>query len=134
MANEIIKGLGFHHIGLKARDFEKSKKFYMALGLKPISEWGEGDGRVIMLDIGDGGIVEIFAGGGDSYSEEGKWIHFAMKCEDVDAAYNIAVKAGGVPHILPKTVPIDSSPVKTTLNVAFVKGPDGEQVEFFKFV
>ena len=31
MANEIIKGMGFHHIGLKAADFEKSLAFYKAL-------------------------------------------------------------------------------------------------------
>ena len=35
------------------------------------------------------------------------------------------------PQVLPKVVPLDSSPEKITINVAFVKGPDGEQIEFF---
>ena len=37
MANEIIPGMGFHHIGLKAADFQKSVAFYKALGLRKSS-------------------------------------------------------------------------------------------------
>ena len=36
MANEIIKGMGFHHIGLKVADFAKSRAMYNALGMKEI--------------------------------------------------------------------------------------------------
>ena len=39
MANEIIQGMGFHHIGLKAADFQKSVAFYKALGLKEVVGW-----------------------------------------------------------------------------------------------
>ena len=134
MANDIIKGLGFHHIGLKAADFEKSQKFYKALGLKEIVRWGEGEKEIIMFDIGNGGRIELFANGGDEFAECGKWVHFAMGVEDVEAAYNIALAAGATPHIAPKIVPLDSTPEKISINIAFVKGPDGEQLEFFKEV
>ena len=48
--------------------------------------------------------------------------------------YEIALKAGFKPHIAPKVVPLDSSPEKLSINIAFVIGPDNEQVEFFKEV
>jgi catechol 2,3-dioxygenase-like lactoylglutathione lyase family enzyme len=31
MANEVIKGMGFHHIALKCKDIEKSLQMYKAL-------------------------------------------------------------------------------------------------------
>ena len=78
MANDIIKGMGFHHIGLKVADFAKSREMYRALGMKEICGWGEGDKEIVMFDLGDGGRIELFAGGGDFLSKEGKWLHFAM--------------------------------------------------------
>lgn len=135
MSNELIKGLKFHHIGLKCADLDKSIAFYTeALGMKPYAAWGEGDKRIQMLTIGDGGIFELFAGGGDEYSNNGKWIHLAMEVEDVDAAFDMAVSHGAKPLTYPKTVPLDSVPEKMTINIAFVKGPDGEELEFFKLV
>lgn len=135
MSNELIKGLKFHHIGLKCADLEKSVKFYTeALGMKPYAAWGEGDSRIVMLTIGDGGIFELFAGGGDAYADNGKWIHLAMEVCDVDAAFETAVSHGALPLTYPKVVPLDSEPAPMSINIAFVKGPDGEELEFFKVV
>ncbi len=126
--------MGFHHIGLKAKDLEKSLRFYEALGLREIVRWGEGEKEIVMLDLGDGGRIELFANGGDEFAENGKWVHFAVCVEDVDAAYELALQNGALPHIAPKTVPLDSRPEKISIRIAFVKGPDGEQLEFFKQV
>ena len=134
MANEKIPGLGFHHIGLKAADFEKSRAFYAALGMKEIVSWGEGEKRITMFDLGNGDRIELFASGGDEYSANGKWIHFAMTVEDVDAAYAHALSVGAVSMMPPKTVDLDSTPMKISIRIAFVYGPDGEQLEFFKQV
>ena len=134
MANERIPGLGFHHIGLKAADFEKSRAFYTALGMKEVVSWGEGERRITMLDLGNGDRIELFASGGDEYSANGKWIHFAMTVEDVDAAYEHALSVGALPMTPPKTVDLDSTPMKISIRIAFVYGPDGEQLEFFKQV
>ncbi len=134
MANEIIKGMGFHHIALKCRDIEKSLAMYKALGMKEIVRWGEGEGLIVMLDIGDGGRIELFANGSDEYSVNGKWQHFAMRVDDVDTAYSIARASGFGEHTAPKVIPLDSSPEKISINIAFVIGPDGEEVEFFKEV
>jgi len=132
--NNIINGMGFHHIGLKVADFEKSKRMYQALGMTEIVGWGEGNEEVLMLDLGDGGRLELFAGGGDHLSKSGKWVHFAMMADDVEAAYETALKAGFLPLTPPKIVSLDSRPEKISIQVAFVVGPDGEELEFFKQV
>jgi len=132
MENKTIPGMGFHHIGLKAKDFEKSLRFYEALGMTKVVEWGEGKNHIAMLDLGDGGRIELFADGGDEFSENGKWVHFAMRVEDVDAAYATALAAGAVSQTPPCEVPLDAQPAPITIRIAFVKGPDGEVLEFFK--
>lgn len=135
MANEIIKGMGFHHIAVKAKNYEESMKFYTeGLGMKFMTQWGEGDERIAMLDMGNGDIVELFAGGNDKESIDPKYIHFAMKVDDVDAAYEAALKAGAKPKTAPLVAPLDSAPIKLTLNCAFVYGPAGEELEFFKIL
>ncbi len=131
MANDILKNLGFHHVALRCADIEKSLRMYKALGMKEKVRWGEGEGLIVMLDIGDGGIIELFANGGEHYAEEGKWQHFALGTDNVNGAYETALAAGFTPFIAPKTVPLESTPEKMTITCAFVKGPDGEQVEFF---
>lgn len=131
MANEIVKGMGFHHIALKAVDFDASFKFYTeGLGMKFYTQWGEGDGRIAMLELGDGGILELFAGGKEG--DNATYIHFAMKVDDVDAAYATAIAAGAKPKTAPKIAPLKSAPVRLTLNCAFVYGPSGEELEFFR--
>ena len=117
MANEIIKGMGFHHIALRCKDIEKSLTMYKALGLKEVVRWGEGEKLIVMLDIGDGGHIEMFANGSDEYSVKGKWNHFAVGVENVDEAYQIALDAGFQPLIQPKFAPLNSTPEKITLNV-----------------
>lgn len=134
MSNEIVKGMGTHHIAVKAIDFDASLKFYTeGLGMKYYTGWGEGNGRIAMLDIGDGSILELFAGAeGDAVNN--RYIHFALKVDDVDAAYEAALKAGATPKSAPKVVPLDSKPVKLTLNCGFVYGLNGEELEFFRVV
>ena len=135
MANDIIKGMGFHHIALAANDFEKAFKFYTeGLGMKLYATWGEGAGQIAMLDLGDGGILELFACGCNEETTKPQYIHFALKVDDVDAAYETALKAGAKPKSAPKVVPLNSAPTKLTLNCGFVYGPSGEELEFFRVV
>ncbi len=131
MENKKIPGLTIAHLALKATDFDKSYKFYTeGLGMIPYISWGEGDGHVQMLKFGSGaGILELFAGGSDAEAELGKYIHFAYACDDVDKAYETALAAGAKPLTPPKTVSLDSKPEKVTLHIAFVYGPDNEQIE-----
>lgn len=131
MANEIIAGCGFHHIGLRVRDYQKSIEMYRAIGLKEIVGWTSGDREIRMFDLGDGGRLELFSTGTENMPE-GCWMHFAMKADDVEEAFRTAVAAGFTPITAPKIVPLDSHPEKITIQCAFVAGNDGEQIEFFK--
>ena len=123
---------GFHHIALDASDFDKSVEFYKALGLTECVRWGEGEGRAVMLDMGDGGRIEIFAKGENRERVDERFLHLAFKTDDVDAIYENAIKAGATT----KTAPCDVSPVGAvpaiSMRIAFVYGPDGELLEFFK--
>ena len=123
---------GFHHIGLKCADIKKSIAMYQALGMKEVMRWGEDSGRVVMLDLGDGGRLEMFADGSDEFSPNGKWIHFALKVTDVEAVYRQALEIGFTSRMEPTILPLSTKPEPTPVHIAFVYGPDGEQIEFFK--
>lgn len=135
MANKKIMGAAFHHVALRTSNLEKSLEFYKALGMEEIVRWGEGAFEIVMLDIGDGGRLELFANRGVDYPAEGRWQHFAISVDDVEAAYELALSVGGKPFIAPKIAPLDDArPAPMAIRVAFVEGPDGEQLEFFKQV
>ena len=125
---------GFHHIGLKCSDIEKSLTMYKALGMKEVMRWGEGEGTVVMLDLGDGGRIELFANGSDEFSPNGKWVHFAVKVTDVEAVYQHALSVGFTSRMEPTVLPLSTKPEPTPVHIAFVCGADGEQIEFFKEV
>jgi glyoxylase I family protein len=128
---------GFHHAALRARDFDASVRFYReGLGGTPKMAWGTGDGRAVMLDLGGGNCLEVFAGGaarpprgpGDP---EPALLHLAFKTRSCDASFDRAVAAGAAVAAGPKTVTIPSDP-PATVRIAFVTGPDGETIEFFQ--
>jgi len=135
MANTVIRNAYFHHIGLKASDFDASLKFYTeGLGLSVSAAWGAGDERAVMLDIGDGGFIEVFAGGKKVSLPEntaGDYIHLAIGTDDTDGAFARAMKWGCAEVTAPFDVDIPSDP-PIPVRIAFVKGPDGEVIEFFQ--
>jgi glyoxylase I family protein len=122
---------GFHHIALKASDFEKTCEFYKAIGLKERVRWGEGDGRAVMMDMGDGCCIEIFAGGENRERTDERFLHLAFRTDYVDATYQAAIKAGAVSKVEPcEVAPAGATPC-IKMRIAFVFGPDGEILEFF---
>ena len=131
--NQAIGGGGFHHVAIRAHDFEASIKFYTeALGFTQKIAWGEGDSRAVMLDAGDGNYMEIFANGKNEPKPEGSIIHFALRTSDCDAALERARSAGAEVTMEPKSLDIPSEPQVTPVRIAFCKGPDGEVIEFFQ--
>lgn len=135
MANHIIKGMSYAHMAIAAKDFDKSLAFYRALGMTVYTSWGTGDSRVALLDMGDGSLVELFAKPDLQGEGEGTpFLHFAMAVQNVDEAYRTAVAAGATPVTPPTEMPLDAHPRALTLRVAFLKGPSGEELEFFKTV
>jgi len=132
MANEMIKGMGFHHMSLYVSDFDKSLAFYKKLGMSVYTAWGEGDSRIALLDTGDGTLLELFAKPGLAMEAEGRWQHLALHVENVQAALDTALAAGAALRSPVQIMDLDSQPRKITIQIAFVYGPDGEVIEFIK--
>ena len=130
-----FEGPGFHHVAIRSRNFEESLRFYdEALGYKRVYGWGEGDKRAALLDTGDGNYVELFAGSKCPPGEDlpdGPIFHFAIRVPDTDAAYAKAIAAGARSQMEPKTIDIQGDR-EITVRIAFVRGPDGESIEFFQ--
>ena len=123
---------GFHHVALKASDFDKSVAFYKSLGLEERVRWGEGDSRAVMLDMGDGSRMEIFAGGEDVERADDRFLHLAFRTDDVDYAFKTAIEAGAISKREPYEACPPTAVPSLKMRVAFVYGPDGELLEFFK--
>lgn len=131
MENKVIQNAGFHHLALYASDFERTMKFYMdGLGCHYIRGWGEGLGRVAMIDFGGGSLLEVFAKGSAEEQQNARFIHLAIATTDPDGAYEAALKAGAEALTPPKEVTI-AAEEPMPVRLAFVKGPDGEILEFF---
>ena len=129
---------GFHHIALTASDFDRTLRFYTeGLGFSVRLRWGEPGRRAAMLNLGDGGCIEIFEGspqlpkGGDPKAT-GTWLHLAVKTTDTRALFQKALDAGARVHQEPSDVTIQSEPAPLPVTIAFVYGPDGELIEFFQ--
>ncbi|MCL2300613.1 MAG: VOC family protein [Firmicutes bacterium] len=132
MANMKIPGAGSHHIAISAADFDRTIEFYTeGLGMRPVARWGEGGGRAALLDIGDGTHMEIFAGGSADAQRGEKFVHFAIRTTDPDAAFGAAIAAGAKEKMPPTTLDIPADP-PLPVRIAFVFAPGGEVLEFFQ--
>lgn len=130
--NNKIGGGGFHHVALRANDFEATVKFYTeGLGFELRQAWGESDKRIVLLDTGDGNYLEVFAGGSGEPKPEGCYFHVAFRTDNVDAAVEVAVAAGAEVTVAPKDAVLGNMP-PTPVRIAFVKGLNGEIIEFFQ--
>lgn len=141
--NSTIGGGGFHHVALRANNFEATLKFYCeGLGFTKKYGWGEDlresgqkDSRAAMLDTGDGNYLEVFAGGerpeGVLLPEE-IFIHIAFRSNDVPVAMKRALEHGATLYMETKSViPNNADEPKQTFTIGFVRGLDGELIEFF---
>ena len=125
---------GFHHVAVKASDFEKSYKFYTELlGLKCRNAWGEGEKRARMLVAEDGSAIELFAGGVKADALTSPYIHIAFAVDDPDYYIEKVRAEGYAIKMEPTDMDIQGTP-GFKARIAFCYGPDGEEVEFFKAV
>ena len=126
--NAVIEGLGFHHAALQTTDYEGTKRFYTeVLGCRLAREWGSGDRRLCLLDLGDGGCIEVI-GAAEAPTEpvqQFPMIHLALRVADVDAAIARVPPADGHPEP-------DADLGGKSVRIAFFLGPCGELLEFFQ--
>jgi catechol 2,3-dioxygenase-like lactoylglutathione lyase family enzyme len=138
-------GPGFHHVALRASDFDRTLRFYTeGLGFTVRHEFAiEGRiDRAAFLDAGDGRYLEVFGPASTVQSEgrrrrpeeertEGALLHFCLRVTDTEAAYARALAAGGVSRVAPRTAILGQSPL-IEVRIAFVTGPEGEVIEFLQ--
>ena len=131
MTESCIPEMGFHHIAVCVKDFDRELRFFTeGLGLKPYTAWSGGEQRIMLLEIGDGGMVELFSNGIDAAEENNRYTHFALRVPDVEASFDRAVKAGAAVVKAPAVHRLPSAPVALTLQCAFIRTPGGAEIEF----
>ncbi|HHX42136.1 MAG TPA: VOC family protein [Armatimonadetes bacterium] len=131
--NTVVAGCGFHHVAIQTTDYETTKRFYTeVLGFRPANEWKMDVRQLCLLDMGDGGYVEV-VGIPASMVPEGDikqfpMVHLALRVADVDAAVDRVRAAGRAITIEPKDVLLGTMPAR----IAFFQGPNGEVIELFQ--
>ncbi len=129
-----IPGCGTHHIAVQSYDWEASLRLYCeVLGMRVVEEFGLPDRKIILLDIGDGSHMEIFAPieeglGPEVICDRIPILHFALATTDTRRAIERVRSAGYEITVEPKEVKLGSLDV----TIAFFRGPSGEIVEFFQ--
>lgn len=142
--NATIHGGGFHHIAIKAYDFEATLKFYIeGLGFRRVHGWGADDranggkdSRAALLDVGDGNYLEVFAGRtrppAFEDGAEDALLHFALRTTNTAEALERARAAGATVTMETRSVVPANSDTPLEFTIAFVKGLNGEIIEFFQ--
>ena len=131
--NQKIPGCGFHHIAIRTNDWDKSIRFYCnGLGFVEKISWGATPKRAVMLDTGDGNYLEIFERAeAPTLSGEPNLLHLCFRTNDCAQAVETARRARAEVTTEP-TVPGAFTKLGLKTTIAFVKGPDGEIIEFFE--
>lgn len=125
---------GIHHIAVQSRDLEASLKLYRdVLGMPVMAQFGTPQRRIILLDAGGGGHMELFqpqsttpAPGAPAVNDP--VTHFALHSVDARADAEKVRAAGYRITVEPKDLRLDH----LNVTVAFFEGPSGEIVEFFQ--
>ncbi len=130
--NRQIPGCGAHHIALQTRDWDASLRLYRdILGMRIVAEFGTPERRILLLDIGDGSYLELFAplpGADDQPVNANLLTHVALATTDTRQAIEHVRQAGYTIKTEPKDVQL--GPIPAT--IAFFNGPNGETIEFFQ--
>ena len=131
--NSVIKGCGLHHVALQTRDWAASLHLYQeVLGMQTVAQFGSPEQKIVLLDMGDGSHLELFAPKADlpvAGSVTGEpFVHLALATTDTRAALEHVRQAGYKVTVEPKDLNLGGLDV----TIAFFKGPNGEVLEFFE--
>ncbi|MCI9586852.1 MAG: VOC family protein [Oscillospiraceae bacterium] len=133
--NNRIPGAFLHHIALSVQDYDRSKHFYChVLGMRCVNEWTFQGKQLCFLDIGDGSFLELHSGAKDAPPANRQYLHLCLHTSDLEQVYRSAVAQGATPNRPPFDFLIDSQPAPMPVKVAWLCGPDGEELELFQHV
>ncbi|MDD4797386.1 MAG: VOC family protein [Eubacteriales bacterium] len=122
----LVKGI--NHIGIIATDYDKSFHFYtQVLGLTPTISFRKDDRGFAMLDMGNNNAIELFCGG-TVKDVQNMFKHLALEVEDSKKVYEACVAAGCESVEEPHDINMGGKDIR----ISFVKGPDGEILEFYQ--
>jgi len=126
---------GLHHVSIKVKDFDATVTLYTeGFGFKKATSWTMKNGdRAILLEMGNGVFLEVVSGGSTEPQPTGIFGHIAIASENCEADFQRALAAGAEVDVKPMDVTLSSDP-PTPIRIAFCKGFDGEQVEFFQYL
>ncbi len=130
--NSVISGCGFHHISIQTPDLEKSLHLYRdILGMAVRYEFDVDVRRFALLDMGDGGYVELQTADPQKglVAAGGPLLHFSLAVHDARAVTEKLRQAGYEITMEPKD--IDMADFMPSV-ASFFKGPSGESVEIFQ--
>lgn len=130
----MLQNTAFHHIAIRAKDYDVSKKFYEeVLEARCYAEWKHWKGfMACMMELPGGGIIEMLGSGEDALpanfeSVSGCFIHLALQVNDVEQAVANALSHGAV-----LKGEIKNNEIPSPMRVGAVFGPSGEIIEFLK--
>jgi glyoxylase I family protein len=131
--NKMIQGCGSHHVAIQTRDWDAALRLYLnVLGMEIVSEFGSPERKIVLLDIGDGSHIELFQPKVDTPTAipttNDPIMHIALATTDTRAAIEHVREAGYEITFEPKDLVLD----KLKVTIAFFKGPNGEELEFFQ--
>lgn len=130
MPSGMSKITGVHHIAVRARDFDRSVRFYtQTLGLKLKNTWTQPTGRAGLVEIAPCSYVEIFEWKPTSMSGEPVILHLCLRTDDVDGVTERVRGDGFAVATEPLSLDLDTSIGPMKLRLSYVSGPDGEEIE-----
>ena len=133
--NAILGHGGFHHVCMKTKDGDATKRFYKdLLGCTDKVAWREAPTRAVMLDAGDGNYIEVFEDLAYSGPTNGAVNHYALRTTRLDAVAERVRAAGYKITMEPRdvTIPNTTSLGPVPVRIFFCEGPNGESIEFLQ--
>jgi glyoxylase I family protein len=127
--------LGFHHVCVKTRDWERTQRFYReVLGCSEKIAWRAAPQRAVMLDTGGGNYIEVFEDLAYAGAANGSIVHFALRTTRLDEVATRVRAFGAKITMEPKAVTIATTngAGDVPIRIFFCEGPNGEVIEFFE--
>lgn len=132
--NAVGEVCGLHHIAVQTRDLDVSLRLYRdVLGMEVVTEVEPMGRKIILLDMGDGGCIELFAPSADpavpaSPGANSPFMHIALTTSDTRAVLERVRRAGY--EVTRELTESGLGDLKAT--IAFFKGPDDEVIELWQ--
>ncbi len=133
--------LGLHHIALHTRDTERAIAFYTAFGGEVVNQavtymanrpghyW-----KLTLLKVADF-VLELKEPSHKAalqWSDDGYFNHICLSVKNIEQAV-ADLKAAGIDSFIPPEIRTHTIYTPTGIKNAFLRGPDGEQIELLEY-